>query len=141
MVSVAAVAIAGSCSGGTRDAAGGESSGSSNREPGLCWTWYRPDRHQDGAEQFGDRVVAGAGPPSHARAVLASAAAAPAWVCGGFRHASSTPPVAAGVTLGGLVIAALVLVGPRDGDSDGAQAYPPCPRGHAGAGLAVVAAA
>lgn len=62
------------------------------------------------------------------RAVLASAGAALAWICGGFRHAGSTTYVAAGAAaLGGLVIAALVLIGPREPGSDRAQPTVPAP--------------
>lgn len=52
------------------------------------------------------------------RAVLASAAAALAWVCGGFRRISHTPHITAGAALGGVVIAALVLINPGDSDPD-----------------------
>lgn len=60
------------------------------------------------------------------RAVLASAAAALAWVCGGFGRANHTTQVAVGATLGGLVIAALVLITPDEGN-DGDQARPDMP--------------
>lgn len=59
------------------------------------------------------------------RAVLASAAAALAWVCGGFGRANHTTQVAMGATIGGLVIAALVLITPDEGN-DGDQARPAC---------------
>lgn len=52
------------------------------------------------------------------RAVLASAAAALAWVCGGFRRVSHQSSIAGGAVLGGIVIAALVLITPGGGDPD-----------------------